>query len=1588
MRSVPYLWESNRLTTLKTVSMYLRAAKTEAEDAGEATDGMATSVSELREELLQLTNNKVDIQIDEDTFKSTYQILKELSDVWDELTDLTKANILEMVGGKRNANVVAALLENFSIAEAALTDSANAAGSALAENEKHLDSIEGKVSKFKATFQELSTTLIDSNFVKQIVDFGTGLLNILNSIAKVVNALGGLNTALKITAGILAIVKAESLVATITNIGSKLSRFGNDIAGVFEIFTDGFKAAKASGSSSLKAIGNGFKSVAGLASTAQIAVAAFVAVITAISLIKNAIEEARQKTIESSEAIIDETNARLQNVATLKSAYIEYNKYAELTDRSESENNSLKTAVDKVTQALGDKKLALEGLTQGTKDYNDALRDLIDTELEDAYYEAKEARIAAEDLLGAEVWSGWDGSQITIDLSGRTGIEEFVAAKDVLEEAMGDFIDMGTYGEELEPIGFDSDHTDMAAIVDYYYKLLDVKRMLLEQDLTENDIYDGIIDKTGLMADAVDKYVNAVYKEIAVDYEWRNGVPDTVEELEAFRTYLNETIGEMFEFDNGTDTLSDLIDQWLSGSGYTDLLTEMAEAPNSEGIATYTAELSKLTDVLSKLQSAYSALEAAEKDMATGQGLTAETVAALAAAEENYLDYIYEENGVLKLNTDAWKENANAKMLHDMTEIESEIYSLNEQNRVLAEKNEELERSIELQKQEAEYYLKEGDWANYNAANNAIKGYNDTIEENNAAIAENSDLIRENQGLLAVYGSIYGDITGDISAYNQALENFKNVANVIDSVATSYAGLYNLQSAVADGFTFSLEKILEYAEAYPEILNNAQVTADGELALNETVVNSFIAGKKAELDAQIDSEIAKLEADKAVLEAKKENATAQLELAKAVVNGETELTREDAIYKLNAGNALAEALIAWNIDRATSYKLAAAAMAENEQEFTRIAMDCFESMDEGAAQAAYNMARAIFDNSKASTTSIASIAAQAHEAAKAIRGIANGVVDGADYSIFSGSSGVYVGSYDYSASDGNFVGTEYNYQAKQISLDEYIADLELDISDYENAIANINGQIATLEALRNTPFESFKNLVDNTSSIVGEKTNQKNEQSAKEEEEEKTKLVEEYIAAIDQYYEALKRLEEVQKRRNSLEKKLEHTEDLSEKIFLSSGLIDVYKEEIEAEKNLMAAKQATIQANIGALRGLGFDVSYDAANNELIIKNLEHLNELTANSAGEYETLQEATNALRKETEELIDTTEQLNDDNADAAENIEDLGYTILETKNNIIDYIEEIYDKQVESYQKIIDLRKELIESAKDEYDYEADVAEKVKEIADLQARIDQLALDDSRSAQAERASLMEELAEKQKDLADTQKDHSTDAQIDALDKMAEDYEQQRADEIEIMRNTVTESEELWNAFYQTILGNNATVGASVDEYIANAWIRAAQAVNDYSAAMSGIASGGVVINSIPKYHTGGVVDESNVGKDETLALLEKGEIVLNDGKQQVLYKIIDFQTELASKLGTIIGSLTLPDISGTLRSMVSGTTENITSNNQSLVFEPHIQVDISHNGEMADADAKNYGEQIADTAIEKLYSAFERRGISSTRGARLKP
>ena len=65
-------------------------AKTELEEASLDTDGMATSTSKLREEIKALSG--VDIMKNPNEFKSTYDILDELSQKWSDLTDIQQAD--------------------------------------------------------------------------------------------------------------------------------------------------------------------------------------------------------------------------------------------------------------------------------------------------------------------------------------------------------------------------------------------------------------------------------------------------------------------------------------------------------------------------------------------------------------------------------------------------------------------------------------------------------------------------------------------------------------------------------------------------------------------------------------------------------------------------------------------------------------------------------------------------------------------------------------------------------------------------------------------------------------------------------------------------------------------------------------------------------------------------------------------------------------------------------------------------------------------------------------------------------------------------------------------------------------------------------------------------------------------------------------------------------------------------------------------------------------------------------------------------------------------------------------------------------
>ena len=180
-------------TMWKTVSMRIRGAKTELEEAGLETEFMAESTAKLRDEIKGLTNVKglggFDIMKDDKTFKSTYDIILGISKVWKDMSDIDQAALLELLAGKRQGNALAAALTNMDDAVRVLRTSVDAEGSALAEHEKWMDSIQAKQQQFEAQYQAFANAFVNSELIKGVYDTGTGMLGWLTKLVETLGAL-------------------------------------------------------------------------------------------------------------------------------------------------------------------------------------------------------------------------------------------------------------------------------------------------------------------------------------------------------------------------------------------------------------------------------------------------------------------------------------------------------------------------------------------------------------------------------------------------------------------------------------------------------------------------------------------------------------------------------------------------------------------------------------------------------------------------------------------------------------------------------------------------------------------------------------------------------------------------------------------------------------------------------------------------------------------------------------------------------------------------------------------------------------------------------------------------------------------------------------------------------------------------------------------------------------------------------------------------------------------------------------------------------------------------------------------------------
>ena len=268
--------------------------------------------------------NKLGIELKDENgqLRSHYDILGDLAGQWNNLSENEQKYIALTSAGARQQQNFVALMENWNQVAKATATAYESMGSAQRENEKVMDSVEKKVEVLHSQFQQI---IIGKGGLQ---DFAKGLLDIGISMLKFVNAIGGLTPLLVTLAGVLATIKADTIVVSFQKFNEGCINLITKLSNLIPLFIE----AKGQGLS----FGDSLKYAGVSASVAQIAIGAFTAVISlAIIAFKKYQQQQEENHRKAKEVLKDyedysnslsDTLKKIQDENTTKKELIEINK--------------------------------------------------------------------------------------------------------------------------------------------------------------------------------------------------------------------------------------------------------------------------------------------------------------------------------------------------------------------------------------------------------------------------------------------------------------------------------------------------------------------------------------------------------------------------------------------------------------------------------------------------------------------------------------------------------------------------------------------------------------------------------------------------------------------------------------------------------------------------------------------------------------------------------------------------------------------------------------------------------------------------------------------------------------------------------------------------------------------------------------------------------------------------------------------------------------------------------------------------------------------------------------------------------------
>ena len=208
-------------TAFRTISMRIRGYDEETEELSDDLKNISGDIADLTKTAKHAQGISLFTDETKETYKSTYQILKEISEIWDELTDKQQAQLLEKLGGKRGAQTIAGILADFSEVEKAMTNMSNAAGSADREMGIIEQSIDYKINRLKQTWVGLVQDLIDKGTLGKLVD---ALTTISEAIAHIVTHGWELLTVVTAITAVKVFKNREVIISFFTSVLDSLAR--------------------------------------------------------------------------------------------------------------------------------------------------------------------------------------------------------------------------------------------------------------------------------------------------------------------------------------------------------------------------------------------------------------------------------------------------------------------------------------------------------------------------------------------------------------------------------------------------------------------------------------------------------------------------------------------------------------------------------------------------------------------------------------------------------------------------------------------------------------------------------------------------------------------------------------------------------------------------------------------------------------------------------------------------------------------------------------------------------------------------------------------------------------------------------------------------------------------------------------------------------------------------------------------------------------------------------------------------------------------------------------------------------------------